>query len=304
MIIQEREGTKVFYLPDIDSGHTAVGIELGLCDASGTPAAHARVSRGKYTTDCGVDVDCWRMGGNSVEVVIVPSVARLASPTRDELVKALNSFNSPRFTFERYVHLGPFHSADGRDVILDRSRANRILTNPETMRNMSGIYDLMCNLSVNNGGLFIPLIARFVYAVRHMPRKSEIQPVGYFDLEEYLRAMKDDRRNMFVKRHSTANVNIQMGKRPSVEVTGIDKSNGQAILELHDCAVIDMNKERAFKPHVILSMKPFELHPSMKFTWQRVTFEDRSVFMVPLICMPDAWKSLAGGIDLLSPNQL
>lgn len=304
MIIQERDGVKVFYLPDIDAGHAAVGHELGLCDATGTPAAHARVYRGTYKTDCGVEVDCWRMGGNSVDVAVIPSVVRLGSPTRQELVKAMNSFNQPRFSFDRYNFIGPFHTDEAKEVVSDRTRRNRFLTNPETMKNMSGIYDIMCNLSVNNGGLFLPLIARFVYAVRHMPRKSEIQPVGYFDLEDYLRTMQDDRRHLFTKRYSTANVNVQMGRRPSVEVVRVDPATGQAVIELRDCAVIDMNKERAFKPHVILSMKPFELHPSVKFTWQRVTFEDRSVFMVPLICLPDAWKTLEGGIDLMAPTQL
>ena len=303
MILQNRGKTQVVYLPDIDAGHIVLGESMGLCDIQGKASPHATINKVKYTTDCGVTLDAWKMVGETVEVYVLPSRIKIKSDSAADVAEAFNSFNSPRFEFGKYVFTGKFTGDAGRYTLKDKA-GRKITTSADLMKDIPGIFNLMANLGDDKGKLFEPVIARYMWTIWHLKgRPSKFQPVGYLDLHEYLCVIKDDRRNMFSRQNGHALINVQMGKNPFVTVTGIDQHTNQALLQLEDAVVIDREKDRTFKPYVLVSNRPFELHQELKFRWTRVEFDGHAVFLIPVMSMQGTWTSMANMIDLLSARQ-
>jgi len=303
MILQNRGKTQVVYLPDIDAGHIVLGESMGLCDIHGNPAPHAYINKMRYTTDCGVTLDAWKMVGETVELYVLPSRIKIRGDSAEDMAEALNSFNSPRYDFERYVFTGKFTGEPTRHTLKDKA-GRKITTSPDLMKDIPGIFNLMSNLGADRGKLFEPVIARYMWAIWHMKgRPSKYQPVGYLDLHEYLCVIRDDRRNMFSRKAGHALITVQLGKNPYVAVTGVDATTGQALVQLEDAVVIDREKDRTFRPYVLVSNRPFEIHQDLKFRWTRVEFEGHAVFLMPVMSIRGTWTSMANMIDLLSPRQ-
>ena len=303
MILQNRGKTQVVYLPDIDAGHIVLGESMGLCDIQGNSAPHAVINKTKYTTDCGVTLDAWKMVGETVEVYVLPSRVKIKSDGAADLATALNSFNSPRYDFGKYVFTGKFSGEESRQTLSDKA-GRKITTASDLMKDIPGIFNLMANLGADKGKLFEPVIARYMWTIWHTKgRPSKFQPVGYLDLHEYLCVIRDDRRNMFSRQNGHALINVQLGKKPFVSVTGVDPKTNQAILQFEDAVVIDREKDRTFKPYVLVSNRPFELHQELKFRWTRVDFDGHAVFLIPVMSMQGTWTSMANMIDLLSARQ-
>jgi hypothetical protein len=257
----------------------------------------------KYTTDCGVTLNAWKMVGETVEVYVLPSRIKIKSDSAADVAEAFNSFNSPRYDFGKYVFTGKFTGDAGRYTLKDKAD-RKITTSADLMKDIPGIFNLMANLGADKGKLFEPVIARYMWTIWHMQgRPSKFQPVGYLDLHEYLCVIKDDRRNMFSRQNGHALINVQLGKKPFVTVTGIDQHTNQALLQLEDAVVIDREKDRTFKPYVLVSNRPFELHQELKFHWTRVEFDGHAVFLIPVMSVQGTWTSMANMIDLLSARQ-
>jgi hypothetical protein len=304
MILQQRGNSQVVYMPDIDAGHIVLGEKMGLCDILGKPALHATIEKTKYTTDCGVAVDAWHMVGETVNIHVIPSKVKIAGKSGDDMVKALNSFNSPRYDFDRYVFVGKFAAEQGRQTFTDKN-GRKISTCQELIKDIPGIYNLMTHLGENNGALFHPVIARYMWGIWHMRgRPAKLQPVGYIDLHEYLQVLRDDRRNMFSRRNGDAAISIQLGQNPTVEITGVDQKTNQAILSLNDVVVIDREKDRTFKPYVLVANRPFELRQELQFRWTRVMFKDTPVFLMPVMSLQSTWGTMTNMINLLSASQI
>lgn len=303
MILQPRGKVQVVYLPDIDAGHIVLGESMGMCDIQGSPAAHASINRMKYTTDCGVTVDAWKMVGETVEMYVLPSRVKIKGDSAAEMAEAFNSFNSPRLDFGRYVFTGKFTGEGTRHTLSDKA-GRKITTSPDLMKDMPGIYNLMANLGADKGRLFEPVIARYMWTIWHLKgRPTRFQPVGYVDLHNYLCVIRDDRRNMFSRMRGDALIDIQLGEDPHVSVTGVDPATGQAMLQLEDTVVIDREKDRTFRPFVLIANRPFELRQELKFHWTRVEFEKHPVFLMPVMSLRGTWTSMLNMIDLLSPRQ-
>ena len=303
MILQPRGKSQVVYVPDIDAGHIVLGESMGLCDIHGNAAPHASISKVKYTTDCDVTLDAWKMVGETVEVYVLPSRIKIRGASAASMAEALNSFNSPRYDFGKYVFTGKFTGESTRYTLKDKA-GRKITTSADLMKDIPGIYNLMANLGADKGKLFEPVIARYMWTIWHFPgRPSELQPVGYLDLHDYLCVIRDDRRNMFSRLNGHALINVQLGKEPYVTVTGVDPKTNQALLQLEDAVVIDREKDKAFKPYVLVSNRPFELHQELKFRWTRVDFEGHPVFLIPVMSMHGTWLRMDNAIDLLSPRQ-
>lgn len=303
MILQHRGKTQVVYLPEIDAGHIVLGESMGLCDIYGKPEAHATIEKVKYTTDCDVTLDAWKMVGETVEVYVLPSRIPIKDGSASEMAKALNSFNSPRYDFGKYVFTGKFTGDPTRYTLKDKA-GRKITTSADLMKDIPGIYNLMANLGADGGKLFEPVIARYMWTIWHLRgRPSKFQPVGYLDLHDYLCVIRDDRRNMFSRQNGHALINVQLGKKPFVTVTGVDQNTNQAMLQLEDAVVIDREKDRTFKPYVLVSNRPFDIHQELKFRWARVDFQGHAVFLIPVMSMSGTWTHMANMIDLLSPRQ-
>lgn len=310
MILQNLGDIQVVYLPDIDAGHIAIGENMGLCDIHGAPAHHSTVEKVKYTTDCGQQVDAWHLVGQTVNMYVLPSRVKITGSHADALSAALNSFNKPRYVFGRYVFTGKFnpmkHGPNSYTVFDKMNR--KITTYKEAIKDFPGIFNLLGHLGDNNGALLQPVIARYMWGVWHIMfrRKTPVKyhPVGYLDLHEYLCVMRDERKDMFTRQHSKALINIQFDNNPYVEVTGIDPSTGQAKLEIGNAVVIDRERDKSFRPVVLISTKPLEIRDDLKFQWTKVTFEGHSVFLMPVMVCPQTFTNGLRMVDLLSPTQL
>lgn len=304
MILQQRGETRVVYMPDIDAGHIVLGESMGICDIQGKPALHAMVKKMRYTTDCGVAVDAWNLVGQTVNFMVVPDRVKIEGAKSSDFAKALNSFNSPKYTFGRYVFTGKFNGADDRYTVSDKM-GRKMTTSADLLKDLPGIFALMANLDHDGGAIFHPVIARYLWFIWHMKgRPSKFQPVGYFDLHRYLQVLKDDRRHMFSRQSGDALIDIQFGKEPYVVVTGIDPMTNQAIIELKDVTVIDRSKDDSFKPYVLVANRPFELRQEVKFEWKRVVVDKHPIFLMPVMCLHGTWRNMLNMFDLLSTTQI
>lgn len=309
MILQRMGNTQVVYIPDIDAGHIAIGESMGLCDIHGVPAHHALVEKIKYTTDCGEPVDAWHMAGQTVDMYVIPSRVKIKNALAHTLCSAFNSFNSPVFEFGRYVFTGKF-TCDKRTAnytIADKM-GRRITTYKESIKDFPGIFNLLGHLGDNNGALFHPVIARYMWGIWHIMRGRTLpikyHPIGYIDLHEYLCVMRDDRKDMFSRTFSRSLINIQFASNPYVEVSSIDPVTGQAKLAVGNAVVIDRERDKAFRPYVLVTTKPIDIRDELKFRWTKVMFEGHAVFLIPVMVCPQSFVNGIRMVDLLSPKQL
>ena len=300
--------TQVVYMPDIDAGHIALGNSMGLCDLHGNPAVHAVVERTEYTTDCGVKVHGWHMQGQTVDIYVLPSRVTLKDIKAETLRDALNSFNKPRYDFGRYSFTGKFSTGDRSPTYTIKDKMGRgISTHSDMIKDFPGIFELMGHLGDNNGALFQPVIARYMWGIWHIMRgrkePPKYQPIGYVDLRDYLTVLRDDRRHMFSKVYSKSLINIQLNRKSYVEVTGIDASTGQAMLNIGDSIVIDREKDTQFRPYVLITNRPLDIHDDLKFRWSKVEFQGHSVFLMPVMSRPSTFEYQIRTIDLLATTQ-
>lgn len=305
MILQRLPGRDVVYAEDIDSARVILGEELGLCDIKGNPTAtHGSMERIRYMTDCKVEVDAWKLTGESVEVCILPDRAPIAGSFGPDLARALNSFNSPRFDFAPYVFAGRFTSEKDRRIAYDKAGRGMSMS-AEIIKDMPAIFAMMSNLGADGGAFFHPVIARYMWGIWHTKgRPARMQPVGYVRLHDYLKVMKDDRTRMFGNINSSASLSLLPGKNPGVRVKAVDPKTNQALLEFYDMTVIDREKDKSFKPYVIISNRPLELRKELQFKWTRVDFKGHAVFLMPVMALSDAFSPMHNMIDLLSPKQV
>ena len=305
MILQQLPGRTVVYMENIDAGRIVVGEQLGMCDATGQAEQHASITKTRYTTDCGVTVDAWRLTGETVDIYVLPDRAPVRANDGLGLANALNSFNSPRYDFAPYVMAGKFSAAPERTILYDKARRAMSFADNLT-KDLPGIYAFMSNIGADNGALFHPVIARYMWGIWHLgKRPARLKPVGYVDLRDYLKVLRDDRANMFSRpTHSSASLSLTPGKHPFVRVKGVDPSTNQALVEIGDMTVIDREKDRTFRPYVIIANRPFELRPGLQFRWSRVDFKGHAVFIMPVMALSDAFSPLTNLIDLLSPKQV
>ena len=311
MILQTSGNRQVVYVPDIDRAYAGIGEQLGLCDRNGNPAHHGGVRKETYVTDCGAPVQSWHLVGQTVDLHVLPSRVNLKGDSAEELCKALNSFDRPRYDFGKYVFTGKFSMnlyKDHASHTISDKMGRKMSLYREAIKDFPGIFNLMGHLGDNNGALFHPVIARYMWGVWHVTfRKKEplkYHPIGYLDLHEYLCIMRDERKDMFTHQHSKALINVQFSDRPYVEVTGIDRETGQAMLSIGNSVVIDMEKERSFKPYVLVSTKPVDIRDDLKFHWSKVDFDGHSVFLIPVMVCPQSFVNGLRMVDLLAPKQI
>ena len=303
MILQETHGKQIVYVPDIEPGHIALGEMIGVCDVNGKVAMHGSMEKLRYTTDCGMTVDAWRLTGQTITALVLPDRVRIQGSSGRDIANAFNSFESPRFDFPPYTFVGKFSALDGRKCLYDKV-GREISTCMETVKDIRGIFELMSHLGADGGALFHPVIARYMWGIWHSKnRPSRLQPVGYVDLRLYLKVMRDDRKYMFSTQHANNLLAMELGKNPTVRVTGVDSATGQALLAIDDATVIDTAKDKSFNPYVIIANRPFEIRQEMPFQWTRVDFQGHPVFLMPVMALKSAFGSMRNMLDLLSTTQ-
>ena len=169
----------------------------------------------------GVSMPSIRLRGRTVDLHVVNNAIRLASCEPEDFVKALNYFPpDSRVTMNDHTFVSKFHSS-GRAVYDCVNRSFSLRTYGK--KDLKGIYGLMTSLGDNNGKLYEPVIARYVYTSYNMPRHRQL--VGYFDLGEYMAVIKDPRRSFF----PNVSEKTKTRKEPFLKVAPRDRNTSELV---------------------------------------------------------------------------
>lgn len=296
MLLQNIGEKQLVYVKDYTKDYLAVAKEFGMLKSDGTFESYIQQNRDPFHNGNGVVMPSVHLVGKTVNIHVVNDTIQAKGMLQEDLVAALNYFPpDTHIEFAGHTFVSKFHPGNSSKVFTDD--AKRVISISSNRKDLKGIYELMAHLDANNGKLFEPVIARFVYTSREMPKTMPL--VGYFELEEYLRVLRDDRRHMFDMVRTNAIVNLEFGEvNPSFTVTSI-KNNYAVLTSKNIVGAYDMKKIKEMKPLVIVARRPLKIR-TMTFPWSKVKFDGTTVFMMPIISMRDAWESLQGGIDLLS----
>lgn len=301
MLIQTVGSKQLVYVGDYKLGYMEVAAEFGMLE-NGTLASYVRKTDEPYVNQFGVHVPSVHLNGRTVDIHVVNDSIRANGVKGADIAAALNYFpNDSQMTLGGFTFVSKFSANNGPSDFSVRDSVNRVFsTRVNNRKDLRGIYNMMVHLSDNNGKLYEPVIARYVYTSYQMPRHRQL--VGYFDLGEYLAVIQDRRYGELFKSMSRSNalviVECKENVNPLIKVTNV--VNNCAKLEMLDIAgTYDAKKLNEFKPIVVLTRRPLTIK-TMKFPWSRVKFDGVDVFMTPLMSLTDAWETLEGGINLLS----
>lgn len=302
MILQTIGDRHLIYTGNPDADYLEIGKSFGMTDpATNQLNSYVEKSTIPYVNSNGVSMQNVTLKGKTVTLTLVKDTQVVNSRQSVDIANALNYFPNASLKLLNYSYMGKF-SHTGSGTVTDKLK-NGFTVSDMLVKDLGAIYDLMTHLDLNNGKLFEPLIARYVYATRQISRRR-LKIVGYFDLEEYLRIMKDDRKLMFNRvTDSKSRVYIKLGDHP-LKISVQSVVNGYANLVLDgQKEILDLQKANSFRPFVIMTLSPLQIS-SMKFPWSKVMFENTPVFMTPLMTSPNAWGTLQGGVDLLAKTIL
>jgi len=301
MLIQTVGSKQLVYVGDYQLGYMEVAAEFGMIE-NGTLASYVRKSDEPYINQFGVHVPSVHLTGRTVDIHVVNDSIRAKSAISTDMSAALNYFpNDSQLSLGGFTFVPKFMPTSNTSEYSVRDCVNRIFsTRVHGRKDLRGIYDMMVHLSDNNGKLYEPVIARYVYTSYQMPKHRQL--VGYFDLGEYMAVIKDRRYNDLFTTFSPSKaliiVECKENVNPLIKVTNV--VNNCAKLEMLDIAgTYDAKKLNDFKPIVVLTRSPLTIK-TMKFPWSKVKFDGVDVFMTPLMSLTDAWETLEGGINLLS----
>lgn len=301
MLIQTVGAKQLVYVGDYKLGYMEVAAEFGMLE-NGVLASYVRKTDEPYVNQFGVHVPSVHLNGRTVDIHVVNDSIRANGVKGADIAAALNYFpNDSQMTLGGFTFVSKFSANNGPSDFSVRDSVNRVFsTRVNNRKDLRGIYNMMVHLSDNNGKLYEPVIARYVYTSYQMPRHRQL--VGYFDLGEYLAVIQDRRYGELFKSTSRSNalviVECKENVNPLIKVTNV--VNNCAKLEMLDIAgTYDAKKLNEFKPIVVLTRRPLTIK-TMKFPWSKVKFDGVDVFMTPLMSLADAWETLEGGINLLS----
>lgn len=298
MLIQQVGDRQIVYVSDYKSEYMDVAKEFGMVDEFGHFHDYVQGKEEGYRNSNGIMMPAFHLIGKTVNLFIVNDHIEAKSNNVQDIVDALNYFpEDSRFTIAGHTFVSKFKNDHG--YLRDVAKRGISMRNG-CKKDLAKIHDLMTHLNLNNGKLFEPVIARYVYTSREMPRYMHL--VGYFDLEKYLRIISDPSAAAFNHTGGDLLVYFDMGtKLFSVKVTNVVKDCCE--LEITGPkAMYDLKKMADFKPLVVLTKTPLRIKDA-KFPWVKVRFDRTDVFMTPLMSKEDAWETLQGGLDLLSIPQ-
>ncbi len=295
MLIQQIADKQLVYVRDYKTEYKDVAEEFGMLDETGAFNKYVRISEENYINKNGIAMPAFHIVGKTVNVYVVNDRVEAESNDAEGIAKALNYFPpDSRFNVGDHVFVSKFSTKTG---ILKDSVQRGISVKSGYKKDLSKIYDLMMHLDLNNGKLFEPVIARYVYTDREMP--SRMRLVGYFDLEKYLRVLRDPKADYFHHQSGDLLAYFEMGDK-KFAATVVKVARECCILEISGPkGIYDLDKMKEFHPLVVLSKSPLKIKEA-RFPWFKVKFDHTDVFMTPLMSKMDAWKSLQGALDLLS----
>lgn len=296
-IVQRSSGVFIVYVEDVENDWMELAEEFGMM-RGGRPLNTTVVrENSKLVNEYGVTLDGVRITGRSVDMFVTRDTVTGFVRRGVDLVPMLNRFPSCSLEIGGVKYFGKFRYSGERFMVYDRTgKSFRLGT--DTFPDLEAAKGISARLSEDNGDIFKPLIARFVYVSRELPRS--MKAVGYFDLCDYLRLVKSDMRWLFLDRSGTdAPVAIELPPDGNMGVRIVSAVGDRAEIELFGHAgILDTKAAKTYRPMVVLTLTPLVIR-DMKFPIQKVTFDRTTVFMTPMMSKSDAWETLQGGINLL-----
>lgn len=303
MLIQTVGQKVLAYVENRNRDYMSVADEFGMVDHNSL-ADYVSLDYLPYVNQLGVSVPSVHLNGRTVDIHVVDDSVTASNTSASAIANALNYFpQNSKLELCGFSFTSKFKF--NAETLVSDSTGKSFSMRQYGKKDLKGIYGLMTSLGDNNGKLYEPLLARYVYTSYQMPRHRQL--VGYFNLGTYLNVIRDKRYGeLFTNMgHSKSLVYLECRNTPPVvRITGVD--DGQAILKLDNIeGVYDAKKLNEFEPYVIMTRRPLKIK-DMRFPWTKVHFDKVDVFMTPLMSLSDAWESLEGGINLLSelPNKL
>lgn len=300
-LVQTVGNLRLVYVDDAKAEWATIAEEFGMV-RNGVPLSSTVIDRNaSYANQHGVTMRGVRLTGRTVALFITNSAMVGPVSSTADMVPMLNNFPSGVLSLGGMKFYGKFLVSNHayRRTVTD-ARGNKFYLGTDNYPDVEGIIGLASRMSEDNGDIFRPVIARFVYASREMPRT--MRAVGYFDLLTYMKLIRSDARSLFYTGTlSTAPIAVDYptGGRLGVRVVSVTGNVPNLELFGHK-GVVDVKSLTEFRPLVVLSLTPLVIR-DMRFPIQKVTFDRTTVFMTPIVSKIDAWKTLQGGVDLLEP---
>lgn len=303
MLIQTVGQKVLVYVKNRNSDYMSVADEFGMVE-NNRLADYVALDYLPYINTLGVSVPSVHLNGRTVDIHVVEDNVTVSDTTASGIANALNRFpQNSRLDLGGYSFTSKFRF-NSTTLVIDSDNKSFSMRQ-YGKKDLKGIYGLMTSLGDNNGKLYEPLLARFVYTSYQMPRHRQL--VGYFNLGTYLSVIRDKRYGELFTNMGRSKSLVYLECRntpPIVRITGVE--DNRAILTLDNIeGTYDAKRLNEFEPYVIMTRRPLKIK-DMRFPWTKVHFDKVDVFMTPLMSLSDAWESLEGGINLLSelPNKV
>lgn len=310
MIVQiKNDNTQYIYTTDASKDYLNVAKALGLGSGAGL-ASYVTTSPIEFTNANGAKVKAIRINGYSnLSYYVMNDSVKLDIKHKGNLDKemfktiidGLNFFENSRIKLGGKVYLGPFRALNYAmmNTITDAA-GNHIMLSSSQVRDVQAINALLSRLDYDNGKMYEPLIRRYVNILAGLLDKSTL-PIGYFNMENYLRVIQSQATTLFAsftKPKTKPTILLRSDGTPGY--AKVVSANGPYVnIELSpNIQVLDLSKENAYNPFVIVSLRPFPIAQST-FPWKRVMYGNTAVFMTPIICNENKLRTLTKSINLL-----
>ena len=168
------------------------------------------------------------------------------------------------------------------------------------VRDVEAINVLLSRLDYDNGKIYEPLVRRYINILAGLIDKS-VLPIGYFNMENYLRIIQSQSSTLFAsfaKPKSKPTILLRSDGTPGYAKVVSAQGPYVNIQLSPNIQVIDLAKENAYNPYVIVSLRPFPIAQST-FPWKHVLYGNTRVFMSPIICNENKLRTLTKSINLL-----
>ena len=310
MIVQQISDTvQYIYTKSASDDYINVAKSLGLGEGAGLKS-YVTTSHTEFKNIYGSIVKAVLIHGyGNTEYYVIDDSVKIDIKSSDEsdydtfkaILDGLNFFPKARINIAGGTYICPFSFANGssKNTISDFSGKHIMLT-CKRMRDVKAINTMLSRLNYDNGKYYEPMLRRYFSITEEMNDKR-IMPIGYFNLQEYLRVIKSKADIAFgplAKAKSKPTILLESDGTAGY-VTVASSSNGFVNLSLSEnIKAIDLNKSNTYDPFVIVSRKPFKI-AGTNFPWQFVKYGTVPLCMSPIICPEKSLKILKYSINLL-----
>lgn len=309
MIMQiKNDNVKFIYVENAARDYMSVAEQLGLCDA-GKLKVYATAYPATIKNLSGLDMKCIVLSGYAETYYIIDDKCGIHIKNADyfdekvfrTMLDAFNFYDNAILELGGKRYYGPFKFANGKSYnnIIDTT-GKCIMLSSTQHRDVEAINTLLSRLDYDNGKMYEPMISRYLNMLVDWRDKTTL-PIGYFNFEHYLRIIKSRALSLFSSftvPKTKPTVLVRTDGEPGYIKLKTIEGNLPVVTLTGKVDVIDLNKNNAYNPFVIVSLKPFSIGNTM-FPWGCVKYRGTSVYLSPINCPEDSLKVLRASINLL-----